>query len=158
MRRSSYFLRFVCRKRGTLLELTVSVNKPIHVSAAVITDSDGRMLLVRKRNTLFFMQPGGKPDADETPEQALIRELNEELQLDVTFEQLHPLGQFTDIAANEVNHTVIADMFRIETINGDIVPAAEIEEILWLSPTDSASYELAPLTLNKVIPLLSRRE
>jgi len=132
----------------------VSENKQIHVSAAVITDSDGRILLVRKRNTHFFMQPGGKPDAGETPEQALIRELNEELQLDITLEQLHPLGQFTDIAANEPDHTVIADMFRIETINGDIVPAAEIEEILWLSPADSAIHELAPLTLNKVIPLL----
>lgn len=132
----------------------MSANKKIHVSAAVITDSDGRMLLVRKRNTPFFMQPGGKPDAGETPEQALIRELNEELQLEITPEQLHSLGQFTDIAANEANHTVIADMFRIKTINSDIVPAAEIEEILWLSPEDSALHELAPLTLNKVIPLL----
>lgn len=133
----------------------MSANQPIHVSAAVITDSDGRMLLVRKRNTLFFMQPGGKPDADETPQQALIRELNEELRIEVTLEQLHPLGQFIDVAANEVNHTVIADMFKVEIVAGDIVPAAEIEEILWLSPEDSATHELAPLTLNKVIPLLS---
>ena len=134
----------------------MSANQQIHVSAAVITDSDGRILLVRKRNTPFFMQPGGKPDAGETPEQALIRELHEELQLEITPEQLHPLGQFIDIAANEANHTLIADMFRIETVRGDIVPAAEIEEILWLSPADSVLHPLAPLTLNKVIPLLSR--
>jgi len=134
----------------------VPANQQIHVSAAVITDSDGRILLVRKRNTPFFMQPGGKLDAGETPEQALIRELHEELQLDITLEQLHPLGQFTDMAANEANHTLIADMFRIEKVSGDIVPAAEIEEILWLSPEDSAIHALAPLTLNKVIPLLNR--
>lgn len=131
-------------------------NKQIHVSAAVITDSDGRMLLVRKRDTHFFMQPGGKPETGETPEQALIRELNEELQLDIALEQLIPLGQFTDMAANEPDHRVIADMFRIETICGEIVPAAEIEEILWFSPADSAIHALAPLTLNNVIPLLSR--
>ena len=134
----------------------MSENLQIHVSAAVITDPDGRILLVRKRNTPFFMQPGGKPDAGETPEQALIRELYEELQLHITLEQLYPLGQFTDIAANEANHTLIADMFRIEKVSGDIVPAAEIEEILWLSPADSAIHKLAPLTRNKVIPLLSR--
>jgi len=134
----------------------VPANQQIHVSAAVITDSEGRILLVRKRNTPFFMQPGGKLDAGETPEQALIRELHEELQLDITLEQLHPLGQFTDMAANEANHTLIADMFRIEKVSGDIVPAAEIEEILWLSPEDSAIHALAPLTLNKVIPLLNR--
>lgn len=70
----------------------MSANQQIHVSAVVITDSEGRILLVRKRNTSFFMQPGGKPDAGETAEQALIRELNEELQLEITPEQLHPLG------------------------------------------------------------------
>lgn len=135
----------------------MSGNQKIHVSAAVITDHDGRILLVRKRNTHFFMQPGGKLDAGETPEQALIRELHEELQLAIIPEQLQPLGQFTDIAANEAHHTLIADMFKIEAINGDIIPAAEIEEILWLDPADSTAHLLAPLTLNKVLPLLNHR-
>jgi 8-oxo-dGTP diphosphatase len=38
----------------------------ISVVAALIRDGDGRVLLVRKRGTAAFMQPGGKRDAGET--------------------------------------------------------------------------------------------
>ena len=53
----------------------------IHVSAAVIVDDTGRVLVVRKQGTTRFMQPGGKPEPGETPSQTLIRELHEELGL-----------------------------------------------------------------------------
>ena len=46
----------------------------IIIAAAIITDSQGRCLLVRKRGTEYFMQPGGKPEIGETPHAALIRE------------------------------------------------------------------------------------
>ncbi|WP_437610530.1 NUDIX hydrolase [Erwinia sp. V71] len=74
--------------------------KVIHIAAAVITDEPGRMLLVRKRNTTCFMQPGGKIEAGERAEKALIRELREELQIDVAEQDVTFVGQFTDTAAN----------------------------------------------------------
>ncbi|MET2827115.1 NUDIX hydrolase [Mesorhizobium shangrilense] len=54
---------------------------PIRIAAAVIIDADGRLLLVRKRGTSAFMQPGGKIEPDELPINALVRELREELGL-----------------------------------------------------------------------------
>jgi len=39
------------------------VSPAIRVSAAVVTDSAGWALVVRKRGTEMFMQPGGKPEA-----------------------------------------------------------------------------------------------
>ena len=128
--------------------------KEIHVSAAVITDSAGRMLLVRKRGTVFFMQPGGKIEPGEAPEMALIRELREELQIEVRPENMVSLGQFTDIAANEPGHAIVAEMFRVNQFSGDIASAAEIEETLWFSQADS-NIMVAPLTRNKIIPLFN---
>lgn len=71
------------------------------MSAAVITDADGRLLLVRKAGTTAFMQPGGKPEAGEDAAQTLIRELAEEIGLRLQPSDLTPLGEFTAPAANE---------------------------------------------------------
>src|SRR5690606_8583644 len=48
----------------------------IHVSAAIIVDGEGRVLVVRKHGTTRFMQPGGKPEPGEIPAQTLARELD----------------------------------------------------------------------------------
>ena len=51
----------------------------IKIVAALIRDHSGRVLLVRKRGTKAFMQPGGKLDAGEDDITALSREISEEL-------------------------------------------------------------------------------
>ncbi|ROR06270.1 NUDIX domain-containing protein [Erwinia sp. JUb26] len=128
--------------------------KQIHIAAAVIVDDAGRLLLVRKRNTSYFMQPGGKLDAGESPQSALIRELREELDLVITPGDLTPLGQFTDVAANEPDHLLVADIFRIRNVSGELQPAAEIEEVRWVSAAEFDSVVLAPLTVKQIIPLV----
>ncbi len=45
----------------------------IRVVAALIDDTEGRLLLVRKRGTRRFMQSGGKPEAGESARAALVR-------------------------------------------------------------------------------------
>lgn len=67
----------------------------IRIAAALLIDPQGRTLLVRKRGTEAFMQPGGKIDAGETPVQALVRELQEELGLRIDPAQAMHLGQFS---------------------------------------------------------------
>jgi 8-oxo-dGTP diphosphatase len=64
----------------------------ISVVAALIRDNDGRVLLVRKRGTSAFMQPGGKRDVDESDLAALSREVAEELGCRVVAETARPLG------------------------------------------------------------------
>ena len=98
------------------------------------------------------MQPGGKIEPVEDAQSALIRELREELNLDILPEELTPIGEFTDIAANEPGHMLHACMFSTEKCIKEVQPAAEIEEILWLSPSDVSSKQLAPLTANKIVP------
>jgi len=43
----------------------------IRIAAALLTDARGRLLLVRKRGTAWFMQPGGKIEPGEQPFDAL---------------------------------------------------------------------------------------
>ncbi|AHF73319.1 Nudix hydrolase family protein [Candidatus Sodalis pierantonius str. SOPE] len=131
--------------------------KVIHIAAAVITDPLGRVLLVRKRNTAFFMQPGGKIEAGERPATALVRELHEELQMQVAKqEDAAFLGQFTDIAANEPGYRLIADVFAVPAPAHIVTASAEIEDVIWLSPSASESIPLAPLTQKQLLPLLMK--
>ena len=134
------------------MEIAMFEPKTIHIAAAIIMDDKGRLLLVRKRGTVYFMQPGGKIEPGENARSALIRELKEELNLELSQEELTPLGEFTDSAANEPGHLLHAWMFNMERRIQDVKPAAEIEEILWLSPSNISSSQLAPLTLNKIVP------
>lgn len=124
----------------------------IHVSAAVITDSAGRLLLVRKSGTTAFMQPGGKPEPGETPAETLARELAEELTLALDAADFVSLGQFAAPAANEPGHLVVADVFRVEIGAQHPVAAAEIAEIRWVSRADADAIEVAPLARDYFLP------
>jgi len=124
----------------------------IRIAAAVIVDACGRTLLVRKRGTSAFMQAGGKVAPDETPAEALAREIREELDCGLA-EPPRPLGSFHAPAANEPGRIVEAELFAVE-LDGDICPAAEIEDAIWHDPDDLVSVTLAPLTRNHVLPLV----
>lgn len=123
----------------------------IRIAAAAILRQDGAMLLVRKRGTSAFMQPGGKIDAGETPVAALRRELFEELGLTIQSEDAQYLGQFSAPAANEPDSVVTAEMFRLRH-NGDVEPQAEIEEVRWVVEGTQGQLPLAPLTRDMVLP------
>jgi 8-oxo-dGTP diphosphatase len=84
----------------------------IHIAAAVVTNREGRILLVRKRNAVFFMQPGGKLEEGETELETLARELNEELGCILVKAEL--LGIFSAPAANEPAHAVEAALFHAD--------------------------------------------
>jgi len=132
----------------------VSGEPDIRIAAAVIVDADGRTLLVRKRGTRAFMQAGGKVAADETPAEALARELREELDCGLVSAP-RPLGCFQAPAANEPGLTVEAELFVVE-LDGDISPGSEIEAAIWHDPDDLVSVTLAPLTRDHVLPLVPR--
>lgn len=125
----------------------------IHVSAAVIVDDADRVLVVRKHGTTRFMQPGGKPEAGESPAQTLIRELEEELGLHLDESDLRPLGTFVSAAANEPGHRVVATAFAT-TIDPDGVRVqAELAELRWITPAELDTLPLAPLSLEHLLPL-----
>ena len=127
----------------------------IRIVAALICDEAGRVLLVRKRGTAAFMQPGGKPDPGEDDIAALSREIAEELGCCVVRDSIRPLGEFDAISANEPGFRVCASLYEI-AVTGDIAPKAEIEAMVWINPAAPADIPLAPLTRDHALPLALR--
>jgi 8-oxo-dGTP diphosphatase len=124
----------------------------ISVVAALIRDGAGRMLVVRKRGTEAFMQPGGKRDVGEDDITALARELGEELGCAMVPGSARPLGEFACAAANEPGWQVRASVYAVN-VAGAVVPQAEIAETKWIDPVAPGPIVLAPLTRDHVLPL-----
>ncbi|EMY32785.1 hypothetical protein D477_018419 [Arthrobacter crystallopoietes BAB-32] len=128
------------------------------LSALVIRDAGGRLLLVRKRGTSKFMQPGGKLEPGETFAAAAVRELEEELGIRVPEPELQDLGRWYGPAANEAGTVIDAGIFACG-LPQPPVAAAEIEELLWLHPAEAAGRtDLAPLLTEHILPLLAESE
>jgi 8-oxo-dGTP diphosphatase len=127
----------------------------IEIVAALIRDAAGRVLLVRKRGTTAFMQPGGKRDAGEDDAAALLREIGEELGCRPLRNSIRPLGEFDAVSANEPGWRVRASLYGIE-VTGDISPQAEIDAMMWIDPATPGDIPLAPLTRDHVLPLAVR--
>lgn len=123
----------------------------IRIAAALLIGSNGHTLLVRKRGTQAFMQPGGKIDAGEQPAEALARELFEELNLRIDPSDATYLVDFSAPAANEPGFTVHAELFQVH-IDVPVTPAAEIEEVRWIDPAGDGGLHLAPLTRDLILP------
>lgn len=127
-------------------------DKIISIVAALIRDDEGRMLLVRKRGTSAFMQPGGKPDAGEDDVTALSREITEELGCAVDGNDVRSLGTFECAAANEPGYRVRAAVYAVNIL-GVVRAQAEIDEVLWVDPRALPDLPLAPLTRDHILPL-----
>src|SRR5699024_7081882 len=120
-------------------------------------------LMVRKAGTTSFMLPGGKPEAGESAEETIVREIEEELGLSLSRARLRALGTFSAVAANEADHRVIGDVFCYEGLPDrldvdDIRHLAEIAEAGWFPidplPADTVDRQFAPLTRTEVIAAL----
>ena len=120
--------------------------------AALIRDNDGRVLLVRKRGTSAFMQPGGKRDIGESEIAGLSREIAEELGCRVVAETARPLGIFDCAAVNEPGFRVQAAVYAVD-VEGAVRPRAEIDEAIWVNPAALPDLHFAPLTRDHVLPL-----
>jgi 8-oxo-dGTP pyrophosphatase MutT (NUDIX family) len=132
--------------------MTAEKPRTIWIAAALIEDGEGRLLLVRKAGTEWFMQAGGKIEDGESPLAALRRELSEEIGLVLGEDDARHVGCYSAPAANEPDHTVKAEVFHVR-VQHDPITRLEIEEALWVDPITAATMPLAPLTRDHILPL-----
>jgi 8-oxo-dGTP pyrophosphatase MutT (NUDIX family) len=124
---------------------------PIHIVAAVISDADGQVLVVRKHGSSVHIQPGGKPGPDEPPLVALARELGEELGVTIAPDSARLLGEFEDDAVNEPGRRVRATVYAV-AITGVPLASAEIAALAWIDPRAPFAVTLAPLSARHILP------
>lgn len=108
------------------------------VVAAFVFDDEGRVLLMRENyGQRRYGPPGGRVEADETPQQAVVREVREETGLDVIVEHLVGMRSFT----GWTGESGLGLFFRCRVLSGEprMRDPGEIAELGWFDPEDHPS-------------------
>ena len=121
------------------------MNRPIVlVAAAALIDADGRVLLAERpagkhlAGTWEF--PGGKVHEGETPEAALVRELKEEIGIDVHESCLAP---FTFASHTYTEFHLLMPLYVCRKWAGIAIPR-EGQRLKWVRPAQFADYKMPP--------------
>jgi 8-oxo-dGTP diphosphatase len=116
----------------------------ILVAAVALLNEEGKVLLAKRppgRPLAGLWEfPGGKVDPGEDPETALIRELMEELGIEIARADLVPLT-FVSHAYPEFH--LLMPLYLCKRWEGDIA-AQENQELLWVKPDELRLYDMPP--------------
>lgn len=125
--------------------------KTLLVSAVALIDKDGRVLLAQrpegKSLAGLWEFPGGKVEAGETPEHALIRELEEELGINTWASCLAPL---TFASHSYDDFHLLMPLYACRKWDG--IPTPRENQVLkWVRPNEMSKYPMPPAD----IPLIA---
>lgn len=133
--------------------MTVDRVPIVLVAAAALVDQDHRVLLAQRppgRSLAGLWEfPGGKVEDGETPEAALVRELKEELHIDVCLTCLAP---YTFASHRYETFHLLMPLYICRTWEGDIQPR-EGQTVAWVRPQRLSDYSM-PAADAPLIPFL----
>lgn len=128
--------------------------KPLLLVAAVaLVDAENRVLIAQrpegKSMAGLWEFPGGKVEASETPEDALVREIREELGIELCRTCLAPLS-FASHAYEKFH--LLMPLFLCRTWDGEIAPA-EGQNVEWVRALHLPRYPMPPADEPLIPPL-----
>lgn len=119
------------------------------VVAALVRDSDGRVLLSRRRPDQpmgdLWELPGGKVEPGEDPRDALAREISEELGCGAR------VGRIDDVVFHRYPTFDLVMLVYAVVLDGE-PRAVDVAEVAWVAPRDLLKYEVLPAD----VPLVER--
>ncbi len=132
--------------------------KHIYVSTAAIIDWQGKVLISLRPKGKDFPNiwefPGGKIKNNETPEECLIREIKEELLIEISKKSLKPLSFITHTYEN-LHVTIFSYICR----HWKGTPVAnEKQRILWVEIENIKNYKFLPGSNNLVLELYNLKK
>ncbi len=97
---------------------------------------DRKVLSTRSKGKDTWYFPGGKREAGESDEEALTREIKEELTVNLIPESLQFIGKFEAQAHGHAEGITVVMTCYLADYQGELTPDAEIEELAWLTYAD----------------------
>ena len=129
------------------------VKKIIYVSACALVNVDNLILVASREHKSDFKTywefPGGNLDKNETPEHCLIRELKEEIDIDVSKECIAPIG-FSSFTYTHFH--IVLMLYISRKWNGTIVPR-EGNNLKWVKKTELKNLKM-PEANKTLIPFI----
>ena len=109
---------------------------------ALILVRDRRQLVARTAGKTAFFTPGGKREAGESDEEALVRECKEELAVDIATETMAPYGVFQAQAFGKPEGTMVRMTCYTADYTGELTASSEIEELVRVSAAKPTRSQL----------------
>jgi 8-oxo-dGTP pyrophosphatase MutT (NUDIX family) len=126
------------------------MKKIFKVALALIRNN--KVLMAKNYDFDKYFIPGGKIEKNENEEEALIREIKEELNVDLVEDSINYFGTFEDVASTHPNSTVQVKLYFGE-ISGELKPNSEVEKLSWFGKSDDWE-KLGSVAKTKIMPAL----
>ncbi|WP_238654933.1 NUDIX hydrolase [Paenibacillus piscarius] len=97
---------------------------------------DGKVLGARSKGKDTYYFPGGKREPGESDAETLIREIREELSVEILQETIAEFGTFEAPAHGKEEGVLVRMTCLTADFTGELAPASEIEELAWLTSED----------------------